>query len=114
MQNETKSNIEQINNTPFSYKLGVMCGQTLYKVMKFVSFEKMIQEAHQIDEKYQSDMQKCDFVIQAFKDNTYNFETSCISQIRTPVNNIQMKSEDIAGKILSDAEKALKEGKANA
>lgn len=106
--------VGQINNKEFCYKVGVMCGKELYYTMKFDSFEKMIQEAHQIDEKYQSDMQKCDFVIQAFKDNTYNFETSCISQIRTPVNNIQMKSEDIAGKILSDAEKALKEGKANA
>lgn len=102
MQNKTKSNIEQINNTPFCYKLGVMCGQMLYETMKFDNFEKMIQEAHQIDEKYQSDMQKCDFVIQTYKDNSYNFESSCISQIRLPVNDIKTKSEDIAGKILSD------------
>lgn len=108
MQNELKSNLERIDNTPFCYKLGVMYGQLLYKVMKFDSFEKMIQEAYQIDERYQSDMQKCDFVIQAFKDNTYNFETSCISQIRIPVNDIKTKTEDIAGKILSDAEKTLK------
>ena len=91
---------ESIKNKNYFYKLGVMCGNTLYCTYKFDDFEKMIKKAKQINDKYKSDMIFCTFVFQAFKDGTYDFKNSCFYQEKICVNQIENKAGVIAEKIL--------------
>lgn len=96
--------LEQINNKPFCYKVGVMFGNTLYYTMKFDGFEKMIQRAKDINRQYKSDMQYCTFVIQAYIDNSFDFKNSCFSQTEISVVNVESKVADIAEETLKDYE----------
>ena len=92
--------IQKIDRYGFFYKMGVLTGQTLLSVEKFDSFEKMIREAERIDNTYKSDMCYCSFCFQAFKDDTYNFGTSCFFQYHTNVNGISRKICDIERAII--------------
>lgn len=96
--------LEQINKKHFYYKLGVMCGQTLYYVYKFDSFEKLAQKAKRIDEKYKSDMRYCSFVIQTFDNSSYDFDNSCFCQITKSVKDIETHFNDIAKEIFENYE----------
>lgn len=96
--------LEQINNKQFCYKVGVMCGNTLYYTMKFNTFKEMVQRLTQIDQTYKSDMQYCKFVIQAYTDNSFDFKHSCFSQIERSVTGIESRVADIAKEILKDYE----------
>lgn len=71
----------------FFYKLGVMCGQTLYTTFKFDNFKDLCNELTHIKEKYGWDMGLCSFVIQAYNDNSYDFQKSCFMQERFNVNH---------------------------
>ncbi len=101
-------NSERIKEKNFYYKMGVTCGKTLYYTYKFDNFEKMMQEANNINNKYKSDMMYCAFVIQAFKDNSYDFEKSCFYQSKLSVNNIESQIENVAQNILKDFEETVK------
>ena len=98
------NNIEQINKMSFFYKVGVMCGNTLLTTYKFDDFEKMMKELSDISNKHKSDMQRCAFVIQAFKDNTYDFKNSCFCQMRIKVNGIEERKDAVASRILHEFE----------
>ena len=89
------TNFERLEQKPFFYKMGVCCGNNLYSTYKFDSFEKMMNEAISIDNKY-NDMKYCTFVFQAFKDTSYDFEKSCFWQEEVSVNNIVRKVESLA------------------
>lgn len=94
---------ERIKNKRFFYKMGVMCGELLYHTYKFDDFGKMVEEAQKISDKY-NDMQYCTFVIQAFKDDSYDFEKSCFFQTRLPVYDIETKKDNIMKQILRNSE----------
>lgn len=97
--------LDIIDNNNLFYKLGVMCGDLLYTTYEFDSFNKLFQEAKSINNKFKSDMANCDFVIQTFIDNSYDFKKSCFSQIRVNVNSI----EDRLGYILNEIVKSYSE-----
>lgn len=86
------------------FKLGVNNGFNLLCTCKFNSFEEMIQEAKKIDERYKGDMKNCNFVFQAFIDDSYDFKKACFSQIQIPVNGICNNVEYITDRILKDFE----------
>ncbi len=86
----------------FFYKMGVMCGELLYTTSEFDSFEKLLEEAKSINDEFKSDMSNCDFVIQTFRDSSYDFKKSCFSQIRIGVNNIDDKTDFVVRKIIND------------
>lgn len=87
------------------FKMGVMCGEMLYATYKFDDFEKMMQEAEEIDDKFNSDMMYCSFVFQAFKDESYDFSKSCFFQEIFSVNGISRHKAIIAKAILTAYEK---------
>lgn len=95
---------KQINSKQFCYKVGVMCGNTLYYTMKFNTFKEMVQRLIQIEQTYKSDMQYCTFVIQAYTDNSFDYKNSCFSQIERSVIGIKSKVVDIAEEIVKDYE----------
>lgn len=95
------ANYEKIKSKKIFYQIGVMCGNTLYLTYKFDDFEKTMQEACRINNKYKRDMRYCCFVIQAFKDNTYDFEKSCFYQSKIYVNEIEDEVENIVEGILN-------------
>ena len=99
------TNVEAIKGKGFFYRMGVLCGNMLYNTYKFDSFDAMMQEAERIDNKYKSDMARCRFCFQAFKDDTYNFEKACFYQQEFPVNGISKNKEKIAEIILRDYER---------
>ena len=92
--------LEVIDNKKIFYKMGVMCGETLYMTYKFNKFSKMIEKADEINNKYKSDMRYCCFVIQAFKDDTYDFEKSCFYQDKINVSSVKENAEFVAEKII--------------
>lgn len=94
--------IKTIKTKNYFYKMGVMCGDVLYCTYKFDDFEKMIEEADRINDKYKSDMRYCTFVIQAFKDSSYDFNNSCFFQEEIRVNSVNSESENIAKRILQE------------
>lgn len=106
------TNIERVKSKKLFYKMGVMCGELLYYTYKFDDFEKMVQKAKEISEKYK-DMQYCTFVIQAFKDDSYDFEKSCFFQTELFVYDIKTKIDSIAEKILQDSEENEEAGTDN-
>lgn len=101
-------NIEIINTKNIFYKMGVICGEMLYSVDKFDNFEKMIQEAKQINDKYKRDMMNCMFVFQAFRDESYDFEKSCFFQTKLFVNDIENKIDALAKSIFAKFVEELK------
>lgn len=86
------------------YKMGIMSGSILYITYKFDDFEKMVQKAIEISDKYH-DMQYCSFVFQAFNDNSYDFEKSCFFQTEIRVYDIATKTDILAKSILESYEK---------
>ena len=94
---------EQLEQKKFFYKIGVMCGGIIYSTYKFEDFGMMIQFAKDIRDKYKSDMSNCRFIIQTYKDNSYDFETACFSQIEVAVTQIGLRVEGIAQEILKDS-----------
>ena len=94
------TNYEKIKSKKLFYKMGVMYGEILYCIYKFDDFDKMIEEAKEINDKYKSDMMFCTFVFQAFKDSSYDFRKSCFYQGKCYVNKIEKEAEVIAEKIL--------------
>lgn len=106
------TNVEAIKGKGFFYRMGVLCGNMLYNTYKFDSFDAMIQEAERIDNKYKSDMARCRFCFQAFKDDTYNFEKACFSQVDISVNGISKNKERLAEIMLRNYER--KEGATSA
>ena len=97
------TNIESIKTKKFFYKMGVLCGDFLYHSYKFEDFETMAEEAKYISNNYK-DMQCCTFVIQAFRDNSYDFKKSCFYQTELFVYDIEKKLDSIAEAILRDCE----------
>lgn len=104
-------NIENIKSKNIFFKMGVMCGEILYTTAKFNDFEKMMQEAERINNKYKSDMRYCTFVFQAFKDASYDFSNSCFFQTKVYVNNILQEKTNIAEAVLAAYEKKGGEGR---
>lgn len=104
------TNFEKLKAIKLYYKMGVMCGSTLYFTYKFDDFEKMIKEATDIKNKYKRDMSCCTFVIQAFKDDSYDFEKSCICQLQINVNQIETAIDAVVSKILSTIESEVDAG----
>lgn len=98
------TNFERVKSKKLFYKLGVMCGELLYHTYKFDDFEKMVQKAKEISDT-RKDMKYCTFVIQAFKDDSYNFKKSCFFQTELFVYDIEKKLDSIAETILRDCEK---------
>lgn len=103
------TNLEKIKNMKLYYKMGVMCGNLLYFTYKFDDFEKMMKSAKEINNKYKSDMKHCTFVIQAFKDSSYDFKKSCFSQTKVFVNNVESEIDNVIETILSDYESEVAE-----
>lgn len=97
------AHIETLKTKNFFYKMGVLCGDVLYCTYKFDDFEKMLQEAKRINDKYKSDMRYCTFVIQSFNNNSYNFLKSCFSQIELNVNDVEAEADNIAKRILQES-----------
>ena len=79
-----------------------MCGGLLYNTYKFDCFEKMFQKAKEISKKY-NDMKYCTFVIQAYKDNSYDFSKACFSQVEGSVYSIETEIDSIVKKFLQDS-----------
>ena len=104
------TNFDRIKGLRLYYKMGVMCGNVLYFTYKFDDFEKMIKEATDIKNKYKRDMSYCTFVIQAFKDDSYDFEKSCICQLQISVNQIETALDAVVSKILSTIESEVDAG----
>lgn len=96
--------LENLKSKKFYYKMGVMGGELLYDVYEFDDFEEMMKEAFQICDKYH-DMQRCAFVFQAFKDNSFDFKTSCFFQTKTSVYGIKIQMDDLIRDILHASEK---------
>ena len=94
--------LDEIRKKKFFYKMGVLCGKTLYATFKFNDFDRLIKSASDTSQKYGRDMFLCRFVIQAFSDSSYDFDTSCFSQVECPVNRIALDVELIAKMILGD------------
>lgn len=103
------NNAEQINKRGFFYKVGVMSGDILLTTYRFNDFEKMMKELSDIDDKYKSDMQRCAFVIQAFKDSSYDFKNSCFCQMYINVMGIKEKKDTVASRILHEFEERYRE-----
>lgn len=103
------SNSNRIKGLRLYYKMGVMCGNVLYFTYKFDDFEKMMKSAKDINNKYKGDMQYCTFVIQAFKDNSYDFKKACFCQIKVRVSDIETGINNVIEKILSDYESEVQE-----
>ena len=97
------NNVELIKKENFFYKMGVMCGALLYSTYKFDDFEKMMESAKGIKDRYGRDMLGCQFVIQTFRDGSYDFEKSCFSQIVVPVNDINLRFDRIMNEIMEDS-----------
>ncbi len=107
--------VADIKNMNFYYKLGVLNKTLLLDVYEFDDFEKMMQIAKSIDCKYGSDMDNCHFVIQSFKDNSYDFRNSCFSQINIPIKNIEGQIDKLTKEIMADFKniKSSKDGAEN-
>ena len=97
--------IHQVYSKNFYYRMGVLCGDMLYYTKKFESFETMMQYCEETDKKHGWDMGRCRFCFQAFKDDTYDFATSCFSQVEMPVNGIAQNKGKLAEIILRDYKK---------
>jgi hypothetical protein len=70
----------------YFYKLGVMNGSLLYTTYKYDSFNELCNKLTHIKNKYGWDMGLCSFVVQAYKDNSYDFNNSCFFQEKFMVN----------------------------
>ena len=90
---------DELKHKNLRYKMGVVCGEMLYSTMKFDDFHEMVQEAERISERY-DDIQRCSFVFQAYRDDSYNFETVCFFQTKCCVYDIRRKVTDMARCIL--------------
>ena len=98
------TNIDYLNALGFQYKLGTECGNTLYSTSKHINFTDLVEEAKRIERKFGRDMHYCLFIIQAFTDDSWDFEKSCFSQFKTHVIGFGGKVEGLAGRILKDFE----------
>lgn len=70
----------------FFYRLGVLSFSTTLKSFRYDNFESMSNEMTKIKKKYCWDMARCTFVVQAYKDNSYDFYNSCFLQEEFSVN----------------------------
>ena len=87
------------------YRLGVMCGKTVLMTERFDDFTDMMMHAESIGDIYRSDLARCSVVIQAFKDDSYDFKKACFFQVRMPVYGIGDKADDIARAICKKFER---------
>jgi hypothetical protein len=68
-----------------------------------------MKSAKDLNDKYKSDMQYCTFVIQVFKDSSYDFRKSCFSQTKVCVNDVETEIDNVIETILSDYESEVQE-----
>lgn len=66
------------------FKIGVENGRLLYYTKEFESFEELIKYVKGIINKYGHDMFLCNLIVQAFKDNSFDFENACFMQETIP------------------------------
>lgn len=92
----------------FYYKVGVMCGENLYTTFKHKGFKELSERLTGIKEKYGWDMGYCKFVVQAYKDNSYDFQKSCFLQEVFSVNSWREEVEKwLKDKIKKDFKEQL-------
>lgn len=105
LEDSEKGIIDKLDEKHYFYKLGVCSGERVLGVCEFDSFAAMIRYAVHTNRDYGGDMYRCHFVIQVFKDDSYDFESSCFSQNEWSVNFIRFYIEAIAKAILNDSER---------
>lgn len=87
----------------YFYKVGVLSGVTLLTTFKYDSFNELCNKLTHIKNKYGLDMGYCSFVVQAYKDNSYDFNNSCFLQEEFMVSNWDKTKEKwLKNKIESD------------
>ena len=67
-------------NRNFYYKIGVDNVDVLYYTKIFNSFSELIKYVKETLDKHGRDMSMCRLIVQAFKDNSYDFDSACFMQ----------------------------------
>lgn len=74
------------------FKIGVENGWLLYDTKKFESFEELIKYVKGMINKYGHDMFLCNLIVQAFKDNSFDFENACFMQETIPFRYLKVET----------------------
>lgn len=84
----------------FWYRIGIVCGELVYEIRKYDDFDAVFDYLEQVDEKYGHDMKYCSAVIQAYKDDSYDYSSACFYQIKKPIRGIRALKDRVREEML--------------
>lgn len=84
----------------FRYRIGIVCGELVYETRKYDDFDAVFDYLEQVDEKYGHDMQYCSAVIQAYKDDSYDYKSACFYQKKMPIRGIRALKDRVREEML--------------